>query len=137
MASLVDDNYMQKLKVYVHSFEIPTVGFVDKEGAMHACAQAQRTAFQVLKSVSSMIGNRYLPNEEREVLMLAEDFCRNNGLEFETIDLGTMSFLARLRLRIQGIKTPVITYEEKIFFGVPSEKARAHCKRVFFPCKEV
>ena len=41
---------MAKLKVYLHSLEFPTVGFVDKEGAMHACAQAQKTAFERLGS---------------------------------------------------------------------------------------
>lgn len=42
---------MAKLKVCLHSLEFPTVGFVDKEGAMHACAQDQKTAFERLGSL--------------------------------------------------------------------------------------
>ena len=113
---------LEKFKVYIHSFEIPTVGFVDKEGAMHACAQAQKTAFQGLEQRSSLLGNRYLCDEDREVLMRVEDFCKNNGLEYNIIDLGTTSFLARLRLRMKGVNSPAICCGEKIICGVPSEE---------------
>ena len=113
---------MEKLKVYIHSSEIPTVGFVDKEGAMHACAQAQKTAFQGLEQRSSLLGNRYLCDEDKEALMRVEDFCKNNGLQYNIIDLGTMSFLARLRLRMKGVNAPAICYGEKMLYGVPSEE---------------
>lgn len=113
---------MEKLKVYIHSSEIPTVGFVDKEGAMHACAQAQKTAFQGLEQRSSLFGNRYLCDEDREVLMRVEDFCKNNGLEYNIVDLGNMSFLARLRLRMKGVNAPAICCGEKILYGFPSEE---------------
>ncbi len=59
---------MKKVKVYIHSFEFPTVGFIDKEGAMHACAQAQTTAFESLYRISGMLGNRYLTDEEKTFL---------------------------------------------------------------------
>jgi hypothetical protein len=113
---------MEKLKVYIHTFEVPTVGFVDKEGAMHACAEAQKTAFQGLEQRSSLLGNRYLCDEDREVLMRVEDFCKNNGLQYNIIDLGTMSFLPRLRLRMKGVNAPAICCGEKILHGVPSEE---------------
>ncbi|MGC9346205.1 MAG: hypothetical protein ACP5ER_05395 [Candidatus Bathyarchaeales archaeon] len=104
---------MVKLEVYVCSLEIPTVGFVDKEGAMHACAQAQKTAFQGLERFSSIGGNRYLSDEEREVLMCVEDFCKDNGLEFEVVDLGIMGFLARLKLKMKGLRTLPLGAEKK------------------------
>lgn len=111
-----------KLKVYVHSFEIPTIGFVDKEGATHACAQAQKTAFQGLTHFSNIIGNRYLSDEQREVLMRVEKFCKSNGLEFEVVDLGTVSFLKRFKLDMKCLKTPTVSCGEKIVYGVPSEE---------------
>lgn len=112
---------MKKLKVYIHSLEIPTVGFVDKEGAMHACARAQKTAFQGLERFSSL-GNRCLSDEQGEVLVRVEDFCNNNGLEFDVIDLGTIGFLRRLKLKMKGLKNPAIRCGEKIVYGVPSEE---------------
>jgi hypothetical protein len=113
---------MEKMKVYIHSSEIPTVGFVDKEGAMHACAQAQKTAFQGLGQVSGLLGNRYLCDEDEQVLVRVEDFCRSNGLEYSVVDLGTLSFLVRLRLRMKGVNAPAVCYGEKMFCGVPSEE---------------
>lgn len=111
-----------KLKVYVCSLEFPTDGFIDKEGARHACADAQGTAFQGLQRVAGILGKRYLSDEERKVLMQVEGFCKNNGLEYEIIDLGTMSFLARLRLRMKGVRAPAVCCGEKMVLGVPCEE---------------
>jgi len=113
---------MGKLKVYVCSFGIPTVGFVDKEGAMHACARAQKTAFEGLARVSGLLGNRYLFDEDKEALKRVAEFCNSNCLEFEVVDIGTMNFIKKLRLKVRGIKTPAVSYGEKIFLGVPSEE---------------
>lgn len=111
-----------KFKVYVHSFGIPTVGFVDKEGAMHACAQAQKTAFQGLQGIGSLLGSRYLCEEERKVLIQVEEFCRSNDLEYEVIDLGTKGFVERLGLKMKGVKAPAVCYGEKMFRGVPCDE---------------
>ena len=113
---------MVKLKVYIHSVELPTVDFADKEGAMHACAQAQKTAFKGLERHSGLFGNRYLADEERDFLMRVENVCRENGLQFEVIDLGTMGFLEKLKLKMKGVGTPAISCGEKIFHAVPSEE---------------
>jgi len=94
---------------------------------MHACAQAQKTAFQGLEQFSGLFGNRYLCDEDKEVLMRVEDFCKNNGLEYDIIDLGTMSFLARLRLRMKGVNAPAICCGEKILHEVPSEDLEKLC----------
>jgi hypothetical protein len=113
---------MIKLKVYVSSFEVPTVGFIDKEGAMHACAQAQKTAFQRLEHHAGLFGKRYLPDEDREVLTRIENFCKNNALEYEVVDVGSMSFLAKLALRKKGIKTPAVCAGKKTLCGIPSDE---------------
>jgi len=115
---------MAKLKVYVHSFEVPTVGFVDKEGAMHACgaAQAHANAFQGLAQNAGLFGKRYLPDEDREVLMRIEVYCRNNALEYEVVDVGGMGFLAKLGLRMKGIKTPAICSGDKTLCGIPPDE---------------
>lgn len=109
---------MANVKVYVHSHEFPTVGIVDKEGAMHACANAQAIAFQELGRLAGLFGNRYLSDEEREFLRLVEDFCNGNRLEYEIIDLGTLSFLAKMKLRLKGVKTPAICCEGKTVCGI-------------------
>jgi hypothetical protein len=112
---------MAKLEVYVRSLELSTLQFVDKEGAMHACAQAGKTAFQGLGRVSNLLGNRYLCDDDRTALALVDEYCRHNGLEYEVKDLGAMSFLQKLELRMKGIKALAVCYEEKMVHGVPTE----------------
>jgi hypothetical protein len=112
---------MAKLKVYVHSLEPPTLGFVDKEGAQHACAQAQTIAFQGLQRLSGLFGNCYLTDQDRETLLMVEDFCRNNGLQFEVVDMGQMSFSKKLKSRMISMKTPAVCCQEQTFYGVPKQ----------------
>jgi hypothetical protein len=118
---------MSKLKVYVHSFEVPPVNLIDKEGATqpwahnaipwsHAGAQAQKTAFQGLESRAGLFGKRYLSDEDREVLTRIENFCKKSNLEYEVVDV------AKLGLRGKGIKTPAICLGEKKLCGIPSEE---------------
>ena len=111
-----------KLKVYVHSLELPTTGFVDMEGARHACTQAQKTAFTGLEHFSSLFGNRYLSDEELEFLLRTDDFCKEHGLNLEIIDLGTVDFLEKLKLKTKGVTTPAICCGKRIIHRLPSEE---------------
>ncbi|OGD47070.1 hypothetical protein A3K79_02070 [Candidatus Bathyarchaeota archaeon RBG_13_46_16b] len=111
-----------KMKVYVHSLELPTTGFVDMEGARHACAQAQKTAFTGLERFSNLFGNRYLSDEERGFLLRTDDFCKEHGLNLEIIDLGTVDFLRKLKLKIKGVTTPAICCGKRMIHRLPSEE---------------
>jgi hypothetical protein len=111
---------MDKLIVYVHSYEISTLDFIDKEGAMHGCANAGVIAFQRLQSGSAMFGNRYLCDGDRQTLTCVEDFCKQKGLEYGVIDLGEMNFFGKLALRIKGIRTPAVCYRKNTFCGIPN-----------------
>ena len=110
------------MKVYVHSLELPTTGFVDKEGSMHACAQAQKTAFTGLEHFSSLFGNRYLTDEEREFLLQIDVFCKEHGLNLEIVDLGTVDFLEKLKLKIKGVTTPAVCCGKRIIHRLLSEE---------------
>jgi hypothetical protein len=61
--------------------------------------------FEGLGHLAGLFGNRYLSDEEREFLRQVEDFCTDNRLEYEIIDLGTLSVLAKMKLRLKGVKT--------------------------------
>jgi hypothetical protein len=52
---------------------------------------------------------------------MVEDFCRNNGLQYEIVDLGQMSFSKKLRSRMVSMKTPTVCCQEKTFYGVPKQ----------------
>lgn len=111
---------MEKLKVYVNSFEIPASGFVDKEGRVHACAQAQKTWAEGLEKFSGVLGSRYLSEEEKQALVQVESFCNNYDLEFEVVDLAKVNLFSKLRWWIKRLRTPSIGYMEKMFRGTPT-----------------
>lgn len=111
---------MEKLKVYVNSFEIPTVGLVDKEGRVHACAKAQKIWAEGLEKFSGVLGSRYLSDEEKQALVQVESFCNNYDLEFEVIDLAKANLFTKLRWWTKRLQTPSIGYKEKIFRGTPT-----------------
>jgi len=111
-----------KLKVYISSIEPSTLEFVDKEGAEHACARAQLTAFTGLDRLAGMFGKRYLSDDDSKTLANVEEFCRTNNVEYEVSDLGRMNFLQRLVLRMKGIRTPAVYCEKRTFHGVPTEE---------------
>ncbi|MCK4478674.1 hypothetical protein KAU88_09160 [Candidatus Bathyarchaeota archaeon] len=78
---------MEKIKIYVHSFNISTLDFVDKEGAQHACAQAGSTAFSGLKHYPSSMDNRYFSDKERNALTAVENFCRKRVLNENKVEV--------------------------------------------------
>jgi len=93
------------------------------EGARHACAQAQKTAFTGLEHFSSLLfGNRYLSDEEAEFLLRTDVFCKEHGLNLGIIDLGTVDFLEKLKLKIKGVTTPAICCGKRIIHRLPSEE---------------
>ena len=115
--------HLNKIKVYVYSRTVPTLGFVDKEGAMHACAQAGSSAFSGLKNYPGSMENRYLSVEEKSAIVMVEDFCKRSGGEFEVIDVAGCGFLTKMKLKTKGLTNfPAITFKEKVIHGVPTEE---------------
>lgn len=115
---------MAKLKVYVQSLDISAAGFVDKEGAMHSfCAPGLKEAtFQGIERQSGLFGNRYLSEEDREFLMRVDGFCKNNGLKYDVVDLEGTGFLAKLMLRMKGIKAPAVVFGQRTLQGIPLDE---------------
>ena len=123
---------MKRLKIYVHSFEAPPVGLKDKDGAKqvwthnaipwsHASAKAQKTA-KGLALYAGLFEKRCLSEEESEFLLKMDDFCRDNAVEYDVVDVGRMTLFAKLALRTKGVKTPAISSEDRVLCGIPSEE---------------
>ena len=109
--------------MYVYSLQVSTLGFVDKEGAMHACAQAGSSAFSGLKNYPGSMDDRYLSDEEKKAIAVVEKFCNKHNLEFEIVDTATRGFLTKLRLKAKGLMNfPSIAFKEKVVHGVPTEE---------------
>jgi hypothetical protein len=114
---------MDRIKVYVYSTAVSTLEFVDLEGARHACAHAGSSAFQGLKYYPGTMDNRYLSEEERKAIDLVAQFSKENGLEFEIVDLANCGLMTKTKLFFKGIRNvPTITYRGKRIEGLPNEE---------------
>jgi len=101
----VANRHGRKVTLYVRSFAVPSGAFVDREGALHACAQAGQTPFARLKGAARLIGRAY-PDSDWQALCIAQSVQDGAEVEVEVIDV-SRSLVDRLKLRRQGItKTP-------------------------------
>jgi hypothetical protein len=133
-----------KLKVYVHSIELPTVNLFDKDDfasfhnaeAFDAISRpssfrsAQKNFGDHLERALDLFQNRYLTDGERAFLSRVESFCHGNDIEFELVDVGTLSFLEKVKSGILFLRTPVVSCGKKMLRGIPSgEDLEELCKR--------
>lgn len=114
---------IDRIRVYVYSQTLSTIDYVDFEGAKHACAQAGSSAFSGLKHYSGSMDDRYISEEEKEAIALARQFSKENGLEFEIVDLANCRFTTKTKLFFKGIrKVPTITFKGEKIVGPPTEE---------------
>lgn len=114
---------MEKIKLYVQSFDISTLGFIDKEGAQHACARAGKTVFSGLKHYPGSKLGRVLSEEERRAIRNVERFCERTNHELEVVDIGTIGFFRKVKLKVKGLtNVPAISYKDRVIHGVPTEE---------------
>ncbi|MDH5782635.1 MAG: hypothetical protein OEZ35_03075 [Candidatus Bathyarchaeota archaeon] len=113
----------EKVKVYVYSLkEIPTQDYVDMESIRHPCSQAGERAFDGLKNYPRWDGvSGYLSDEERKARELAAQFCGENKLDLEIIDLANVGFAKKAKLFLAGVrKVPAIALRGEIFTELSS-----------------
>jgi len=118
----------EKVKVYVYSLkEIPTKHYVDMESIRQPCSQAGEMAFDGLKNYPRWDGvSGYLSDEERKALELAAQFCGENKLDLEIIDLTNVGFAKKAKLFLAGVrKVPAIAFRGEILTELSSiEKSK-------------
>jgi hypothetical protein len=108
-----------KIVLYVRTVELPSGRFVDREGALHACAQAGSLPFQGLKGASHLIGRVYL-DADWQALCIAQALQENKGVEVEVVDV-SRSFWLRRKLRRLGIrKTPQFVVDGQLLPTITS-----------------
>ena len=114
---------LDKVKVYVYSLkEIHTRDYVDMESIRHPCSQAGERAFEGLKHYPRWDGvSGYLSDEEKKAIELATQFCEENRLDLEIIDLANVGFVKRVKLFLGGVrKVPAIAFRGEIFTELSS-----------------
>lgn len=50
------------------------------------------------------------------------EFCEENGIEYEIVDIENLSSLSKMKLMLKGIRAPTIFFRGKKIEGVPSKE---------------
>lgn len=113
-----------RIRVYVSSFEISTFDYVDKESIGHPCVTSRHgeDIFAKFKHLSERSWDGYLSDNQLKAVNMVDEFCKENGLEYEVVDIASMSFVSRMKFMFKGIKAPTISFEGKKIDGVPTKE---------------
>ena len=113
-----------KLKVYVYSLKgISTLDFVDKDSVGHPCVTSRHgdDVFSGFKHLPTGSWDGCLTDEQIKVFDTVDEFCKENGLEYEIVDIANLSFISKMKLMFKGIKAPTISFKGKKIEGVPTK----------------
>lgn len=114
-----------KIKVYVCSLkEISTLDFVDKDSLGHPCVTSRHgdDVFSGFKHLPSGSLDGYLPEDQRKIVGIISEFCKENDLKYEIVDMTNLGFASKMRLVFKGIKAPTIIFKGKKIEGVPTKE---------------
>lgn len=114
----------EKIRVYVSSFKISALDYVDAGSMGHPCvttrnAESMFTEYQHLPKGSL---NGYLTDDQIKAIDVVSEFCEDNGMEYEVVDTAKMSFINKTKLAFRGITAPAVTFKGEKIEGVPTKE---------------
>jgi hypothetical protein len=115
---------MDKIRLYINSVEPSAVDYIDMKSVEHPCSQAGKRAFQGLRNLQWR-SSGFVSDEERKAIDLVEQFSRENGLEYEIIDLAKAGVATRLKFIMKGWKAPTTIWEKETLKGLPTKEQLA------------
>jgi len=114
---------LEKIKVYISSLKgIPTLDYVDKDSMGHPCVTSRHDICSGLKDLPKGSWDGYLTEDQRKAVDVVNEFCEENGLEYEIVDIENLSSLGKMKLLFKGIKAPTIILKGKKIEGVPTKE---------------
>lgn len=113
-----------RIKVYISSFNISTLDYVDQKSMGHPCVTSRHgeNIFAGFKHLPKGFWDGYLTENQRKAVEVIHEFCEESGLEYEIIDIENLSSLGKMRLMFKGIKAPTTIFKGEMIEGVPSKE---------------
>ena len=114
----------EKIKVYVSSFEISTLDYVDKDSVGHPCVTSRHgeNIFTGFKHLPKGARDGHLADDQIKTVDVVDKFCKENGLEYEVVDIRNTSFVSKMKLMFKGIKAPTISFKGKKIERIPTKE---------------
>ena len=122
---LFGDYLEDKIKVYVCSLKgISTLDFVDKDSMGHPCVTSRcgENIYSGFKHLPAGSWDGYLLEDQRKTVNVVREFCEENELGYEIVDITSLGFRSKMNLVVKGIKAPAITFKGKKFEGIPTKE---------------
>jgi len=122
---ILEENCLEKkIKVYVSSCEISTLDYVDKDSMGHPCVTSRHgeNIFTGFKHLPKGSWDGYLADDQMKAVDVVDEFCKENGLEYEVVDITNVSFASKMKFMFKGMKAPTISFEGKKIEGVPTKE---------------
>lgn len=113
----------EKIKVYVSSFRgISTLDYVDKDSMGHPCVTSQHgeNIFAGFKHLPQGSLDGYLTEDQVKAVEVVDEFCEEHGLEYEVVDLTTLSFVRKMKFIFRRTKAPTTSFKGKQIEGIPT-----------------
>lgn len=113
-----------KMKVYVSSFDISTIDYVDQKSMGHPCVTSRHSEniYTGLKHLPRGYWDGYLTEDQMKAVDVVCEFCEENSIEYEIVDIENLSSLSKMKLMLKGIKAPTVSFRGKKIEGVPSKE---------------
>ncbi|UCF59325.1 MAG: hypothetical protein JSV15_02635 [Candidatus Bathyarchaeota archaeon] len=114
----------EKIKVYVSSFEISTLDYVDQHSIGHPCVTSHhsKNVFTEFKHLPEKSWDGYLTDDQMKAVVIVSEFCQQNGLEYEVVDMRNTGFASKMKLMFKGIAAPTISFRGKKIEGIPTKE---------------
>jgi len=112
---------MGRIKIYINSVEPTALDFVDVLSLGHTCDHPGERISSGMQHAPKGLSD-FVSDEERKTIDLVDRFSKENGLEYEIIDLAKAGQLTRLMFVVKGWKVPVVRIGRKTIRGLPSKE---------------
>jgi hypothetical protein len=113
----------KKLTLYVRS--VKTVVGTEKWGRWgHVGGPGVRGGYRILRDYKTYIKPKYgriLPEDQKQVVEMVEEFARKHGFELEVVDAAEH----RTKIRVKNFPALVIDSEEKLEGDISEEQVEA------------
>ena len=89
----------------------------------HPCVTSRHGAniFSGFKHLPTGSLDGYLTDDQIKVLDVVNEFCEENGLKYEVVDITNLSPISKMKLIFKGIKASTVSFKGKKIEGATTK----------------
>lgn len=112
---------MAKIKVYIRTFEMSPLDVSNVLTLGHACDSPGERISAGTKHMGRG-STAWVSDEDRKAVDFVDQFSRENGLDYEIVDLAKAGLMTKLKFIVKGWKVPVVSVGNEAIMGLPTKE---------------